>query len=66
MIADPELPAEQDESEEGETSLNHLEKKILNLKSRMYTEAGKEIAEDRHEYVEEFVNRFKDEMNGEK
>lgn len=66
VIADPELPAEQDESEEGETSLNHLEKKILNLKSRMYTEAGKEIAEDRHEYVEEFVNRFKDEMNGEK
>ncbi len=66
VIADPELPAEKDESDEGETSLNHLEKKILNLKSRMYTESGRKIAEKRHEYVEEFVDRFRAEMKGEK
>ncbi len=66
VIADPELPAEEDETSEGETSLNHLEKKILDLKSRMYTDSGSEIAEERHEYVEQFVQRFKQEMKGEK
>jgi uncharacterized protein len=66
VIADPELPAEEDESEAGATSLNHLEKKILNLKDRMYTGTGEEFAEERHSYVEEFVKRFKDEMQGDK
>jgi uncharacterized protein len=66
VIADPELPAEEDDSEAGATSLNHLEKKILNLKDRMYTGTGEEFAEERHSYVEEFVKRFKDEMQGDK
>lgn len=66
IIADPELPASEDESEEGSTSVNHLEKKILNLKNRMYTETGTKIAEERHEYVRDFVERFKQEMSGEK
>lgn len=66
VIADPDLPASEDESEEGTTSINHLEKKILNLKNRMYTDTGRRIAEDRHEYVEEFLQRFREEMRGEK
>lgn len=66
VIADPELPAEKDDSKAGATSLNHLEKKILNLKERMYTETGISIAKDRHNYVKNFVERFKDEMSGEK
>lgn len=66
VIADPDLPASEDEREEGITSVNHLEKKILNLKNRMYTDTGRRIAEDRHEYVEDFLQRFRQEMRGEK
>lgn len=66
VIADPELPAEEDDSSAGATSLNHLQKKILNLKDRMYTDTGRDIAEKRHNYVKQFVQRFKEEMRGEK
>lgn len=66
VIADPDLPADEDDSSAGATSVNHLEKKILNLKDRMYTATGREIAEERHNYVEDFVQRFKDEMYGKK
>lgn len=66
VIADPELPAEKDEEPGGSNSFNHLEKKILSLKERMYTETGLEIAEQRHNFVKSFVERFKDEMKGNK
>lgn len=66
VIADPGLPVEADDSASGETSLNHLQKKILNLKDRMYTESGLETAVERHKYVESFVERFKEEMVGRK
>lgn len=66
VIADPELPVEDDKSSSGATSVNHLEKKILNLKDRMYTDTGKDIAEERHDYVASFVERFKEEMQGKK
>ncbi len=65
VIADPELPADEDPESSGSNSFNHLQKKILNLKSRMYTGSGLDVAEDRHSYVESFVERFKDEMRGE-
>jgi uncharacterized protein len=65
MIADPEIPVEEDDSEEGQTALNHLQKKILSLKERMYTDSGRQMAEERHDYVEEFVDRFKREIHGE-
>ncbi|MFB6291873.1 MAG: HD domain-containing protein [Candidatus Nanohaloarchaea archaeon] len=64
VMADPDLPVEEDGSEAGKTSLNHLHKKILSLKERMYTDSGRELAEDRHEYVRRFVERFEDEMEG--
>lgn len=66
VIADPELPADEDPESSGSNSFNHLQKKILNLKSRMYTDSGLEVAEERHKYVEAFVERFKDEMDGKK
>lgn len=65
-IADLELPVEKDSNPVGETSLNHLQKKILKLKNRMYTRTGQEIAQERHKFVEEFVERLKDEIRGEK
>jgi len=66
IIADPDLPAEKDEEEGGSNSFNHLQKKILNLKDRMYTDSGLEVAEGRHDYVEKFVERFREEIRGEK
>jgi len=66
IIADPDLPAEKDEEEGGSNSFNHLQKKILDLKDRMYTDSGLEVAEGRHDYVEKFVERFREEIRGEK
>ena len=66
VIADPKLPAEEDPESSGSNSFNHLQKKILDLKDRMYTDSGLEVAEERHSYVEDFVGRFKDEMEGKK
>lgn len=66
VIADPELPAEEDDELEGSNSFNHLQKKILNLKDRMYTDSGLEVAKERHKYVKDYVKRFKAEMRGEK
>lgn len=66
VIADPGLPADEDPESSGSNSFNHLQKKILNLKSRMYTDSGLEVADKRHSYVEDFVERFKAEMNGKK
>jgi uncharacterized domain HDIG len=66
VIANPSLPAEEDPDESGSNSFNHLQKKILKLKNRMYTDSGLEIAEERHNFVKEYVERFKDEMKGKK
>ena len=65
-LADPELPIEEDDSDQGETALNHVQKKILNLRQRMYTDTGKHIADQRHGFVERYVERLKDEINGRK
>ena len=63
-IADPAMPVDADESTAGVTSLNHLRKKILTLRDRMYTDAGKRRAEDRHDFVEAFVERLAAELDG--
>lgn len=65
-IHDPDLPPEADDSAAGETQLNHVQKKILSLPERMYTDAGREMAEARGEYVAEFVARFEREVRGER
>lgn len=65
-VSDTELLPEDDDSESGETGLNHLANKILELKDRMYTDAGREIAEERHRFVEKFVEQMTGEMEGER
>ncbi|NTV70301.1 MAG: HD domain-containing protein [Azonexaceae bacterium] len=43
------------------SSLNHFYEKLFLLKERMNTATGKELAEERHRYMEEFVDRFLEE-----
>ena len=65
ILYDPEIPPETDDTANGRTQLNHFYKKILLLPDRMYTEPGRRIAEERQDFVEQFVNRFKREASGE-
>ena len=65
-LYDPERPPEADDSASGETQLDHVHEKILSLRDRMYTEAGRELADQRHDYVVAFAERFEREAAGER
>ncbi|WP_254862642.1 HD domain-containing protein [Halovivax gelatinilyticus] len=41
-----------------DSTVAHVESKLLSLRDRMYTDAGRELAERRHAYVEEFLERL--------
>jgi|SaaInlStandDraft_3_1057020.scaffolds.fasta_scaffold21467_3 uncharacterized protein len=43
------------------TTLNHFYEKLLQLKDRMNTAAGRRIAEQRHQYIEGFLEQFLEE-----
>lgn len=47
-------------------TLNHFYEKLLLLKDKMNTETGKQIAQDRHRYMEGFLSQFYAEWDGEK
>jgi uncharacterized protein len=46
-------------------TLNHFYEKVFLLKDRINTEAGKKLAKERHQYMVQFVDRFKAEWRGE-
>lgn len=47
-------------------TINHFYEKLLLLKDRMHTETARQMAAQRHQYMEDFLNQFYAEWNGER
>ena len=70
-IYDPDIKPELNMSKEEykkstAPTINHFYEKLLLLKDRMNTKTGRRIAIERHNYMEQFLNQFYAEWNGEK
>lgn len=64
---DNELVSEEEYKKVGSrTSISHFYDKLLKLKDCMNTDTAKTIAQERHQYLEKFLQEFFREWNGEK
>ena len=54
-----------DPNGEDPSGIGHTYTKLLSLKDEMYTELGRELAAERHDFHEAFVERFEREWRGE-
>ncbi|NMH28339.1 HD domain-containing protein [Flavobacterium silvaticum] len=64
---EPNLSMTKDEYKNSKSpTLNHFYEKLLLLKDRMNTETGKRVAAQRHEFMQQFLDQFHAEWNGEK
>ena len=62
----PNLNMSKDEYKQSTApTLNHFYEKLLLLKDRMNTPTGKQMAEQRHRFMEEYLMEFYKEWNGE-
>ena len=63
----PNLSMTKDEYKNNEApTINHFYEKLLLLKDKMNTQTGKQIAHDRHRYMEDFLEQFYAEWEGKK
>ncbi|QMV42369.1 HD domain-containing protein [Cohnella cholangitidis] len=68
-IHDPQVPPRDSmtpaEYRQGKsTAINHFHEKLLRLKDRINTPSARRIAEERHRYMEQYVERFYQEWDG--
>jgi len=68
-IYDPNIPPKLNMTKEEykkstAPTINHFYEKLLLLKDRMHTETGKKLANQRHQYMEQFLAQFYAEWNG--
>lgn len=63
-IHDPSLSPSADDTVAGQTQLNHIHKKLLDLPNRMFTDVGEDLASERVEYIQRFVRQFEKEVAG--
>lgn len=68
-IHDPEIPPRDSMTpseyrHDKSTAINHFREKLLKLKDRINTASAKRIAEERHRYMEQYVERFYQEWEG--
>lgn len=63
-IYDPSIPPKKVYDGRSQTSINHIYEKILKIKDTLNTKTAKQIAEERHRFVELFVDRLLKEWNG--
>lgn len=64
-IYDPSIPPKERYDGRSLTSVNHIYEKILKVKRSFNTSTAKEIAEERHRFIEQFLERFLKEWKGE-
>ena len=63
----PNLKMTKDEYKKNDApTINHFYEKLLLLKDKMNTATGKKIAQERHNFMEQFLEQFYDEWNGRK
>jgi len=70
-IHDPDLPPQihgtfAEYKQNKGTTINHFYEKLLLLKDRMNTTAGKRLAEARHEFMERYLTEFLAEWDGQR
>lgn len=70
IFYDPDIPPATDLTVEeyknsNSPTINHFYEKLLLLKDKMNTAAGRKMAKQRHEFMETFLEQFNKEWNGE-
>ncbi|NIQ04701.1 MAG: HD domain-containing protein [Candidatus Korarchaeota archaeon] len=64
-IYDPSIPPKEKYDGKSLTSVNHIYEKILKVKDTINTKNAKGVAKERHNFVEQFLERFLKEWKGE-